>query len=155
MRSETYKANDRENKRILRMERKSKGLCTRCGKEKDDPTKTICFDCREYQKDRRAKLLLLGICPLCGKERIYGNEKWCMECAEKHREHDRIKRETNHDELNRLKSMYRKRITKTRIEQGICTRCGKKKATEGYKTCALCRYKVTEKARERRARSDR
>lgn len=144
---------DREQKARLRAERKANGLCTRCGGELDNPSKTTCFKCREYQKDRRAKFLMLGICPVCGKERIYGDEKMCITCTNKHREIDRAKRENN-EKLKEAKRIYGRKLVKSRKEQGLCPRCGKRKMTEGFQTCALCRYRITENSRERRARNE-
>ena len=138
---------------MLRAERKANGLCTRCGAQLDDPNKTTCFSCREYQKERRAKFLLLGICPVCGKERICGEERMCTICADRHREKDRIKRENN-EELKESKRIYGRALVKARKEQGLCPRCGKRKMTQGFQTCALCRYRVTEKSRERRSRNE-
>ena len=40
-----------------------------------------------------------------------------------------------------------KRLRKKRREEGICTRCGKRKADIGYVTCGKCRAKAREKAR--------
>ena len=144
---------DRQYSAKVRAERKANGLCTRCGGNLDDPQKSTCFHCREYLKERRAKFLLLGICPVCGKERICGEEKMCISCADKHREKDRIKRENN-EQLKESKRIYGRALVKSRKEQGLCPRCGKRKMTKGFQTCALCRYRVTEKSRERRARNE-
>ena len=144
---------DRQYSARIRSERKTNGLCTRCGGKLDDPKKTTCFKCREYLKDRRAKFLLLGICPICGKERICGEEKMCIVCTDKTRERDKEKRKNN-EKLKEEKRIYGRNLTKSRKDQGLCPRCGKRKMTEGFQTCALCRYRVTEKSRERRARNE-
>lgn len=153
MNRENRLEHDRQYSARVRAERKASGLCTRCGGKLDDPKKSTCFNCREYLKDRRAKFLLLGICPVCGKERICGEEKMCISCADKHREKDRIKRENN-EQLKESKRIYGRELVKSRKEQGLCPRCGKRKMTQGFQTCALCRYRVTEKSRERRARNE-
>lgn len=154
MRTEEYKAKDRELKKNIRLERKSKGLCPRCGGERDDLNKAYCFACREYMADRRAKYLMLGICPICGKERIYGDEKMCIDCAEITRQRQKNSREKNiSEEARENKRIYGRKLIENRKIQGLCPRCGKRKMTVGFQTCTFCRYKSTERARERRART--
>lgn len=153
MRTEEYKAKDRELKKNIRLERKSKGLCPRCGGERDDLNKAYCFACREYMADRRAKYLMLGICPICGKERIYGDEKMCICCTDKTRMRTKDRRKTTDDESREIKRIYNRNLIENRKKQGLCPRCGKRKMTAGFQTCTFCRYKSTERARERRART--
>lgn len=46
-------------------------------------------------------------------------------------------------------------LYKERLRSGICTRCGKRKATNGYVTCAICRNKNADLKRVRSKTSPR
>ncbi len=76
---------------------------------------------------------------------LVGDEKICLECSAKDyaitmRSRERIGRE----HYNQIHAKWAKNEHQRRIEQGICTRCGKRKADSGYKTCGICRAKKRE-----------
>lgn len=85
----------------------------------------------------------IGICPRCQKVRLYGDEKVCPECNAYAYEHIMQARATEEGRLhyNEVHSKWAKNEHQRRIEQGICTRCGKRKSDYGYKTCGICRAK--------------
>ena len=116
--------------------RVEKGLCPRCGSERDSDKK-YCSNCLKYYKERREKSLLLGICPVCGKNRIHENEKMCFECYEKHRESLAKQK----DKRNDREKQYRAKRKERSIALGLCTCCGKRKAVYGFKMCPMCRMK--------------
>lgn len=120
----------------------SEGLCIRCKKPNSQQTQ-LCPECLRKQYDSKkedyARCQKLGICPICRKNLLMGDEKSCPECRAK-RSNIVVK---NRDRLayNAYNREYSKRVIKERKENGICTRCGKRKATIGYVTCAKCRQK--------------
>lgn len=140
MEKETYK------KRIYH-ERKSKGICVECGKNKAIG-KVLCEKCSEkrsqYVRGMAAFYRSLGICPNCHKERIYGDEYFCFECREKKRkqyekDYARMKKNPSPKRKEKQK-VYRKNHYEKCKQNGICPRCGRKTAY-GYVRCPICREK--------------
>lgn len=83
------------------------------------------------------------ICISCCNENAERGRTKCIMClakdAERHaKKYDVPESRTKMNEANR-KSYHKTR--QERIEQGLCPRCGKRKPTEGYKMCAICRNK--------------
>lgn len=125
--------------------RKSNGLCIQCGKPLDR-TGIRCIECNNSKKIRenedRKWYSENGYCPRCHKNKLFGDEKNCPECSAKAYGH-------NMNKINRIgkqkfneqsAEMARKRY-RERSENGICTRCGKRKSEHGFKTCGICRAK--------------
>lgn len=83
------------------------------------------------------------ICISCCCEKAEKGRTKCIMClakdAEKHaKRYDISESRAKMNEANR-KSYHKTR--QERIEQGFCPRCGKRKPSEGYKQCAICRSK--------------
>lgn len=123
--------------------RKEKGLCTRCGGDRGTSTTLICDKCKEYFKGDRELKLKLQICPICGKNPIRGNEKTCFECLDKAKVKQKEYREKNKDILYAKKRAYFKNRTVKLREQGLCTKCGKRKPSSGRATCPICSEKAS------------
>lgn len=133
--------------------RKENGLCPRCGK-KLDREGHYCTEClkkdREYKQENRRFFRDNGLCHYCGKEMLYGQEKQCIKCREKR--YEKRKPLTEEQKIrygNNLKEQQR-RLYKERSEQGICTRCGKRKAEPNRKKCGICLDKDAKQARKKR-----
>ena len=130
--------------------RKDKGLCILCG-EPLDRQGVHCKKCREKinkeTKKTREFYKQNGICPRCGKNEILGDEKMCPEC--KARTYETVMKNRDKDHYNKTHREWSKKEYQKRIEAGICTRCGKRDADKGYRTCGLCREKDTNKRRIR------
>lgn len=122
--------------------RKANGLCLNCGKPMDREGRN-CIACTEkktkYNKEVRAMFRRYGICPKCGKEKLWGDEKNCIECRTKYSERAMATRDKDH--YNQLHRDWARAEHQRRIENGMCTRCNKRKADYGYKTCGVCREK--------------
>ena len=126
--------------------RKEQGLCLKCGNSLDRRG-IYCAECRkdinENLQKTREWYQMHGICPRCRKNNLFGDEKVCPECSAKSYEYamrsrDRLGKEHyNLQQAELHKSQHHKRI-----ELGICTRCGKREADSGYKTCGICRAKT-------------
>lgn len=131
------KANARKRARYA--ERKQQGLCVSCGK----PTErniSMCDDCsqKEYAriKENRIALKRLGFCIVCGHEKAMSGKSLCADCFGK-RDENRRKYYLDHKEkYNRER--YSKEKHSNAVKDGICTRCYKRKARTGYKTCLEC-----------------
>lgn len=91
-------------------------------------------------KEERVFYQSIGLCPICHKEKLWGDEKMCPECRAK---------QVNAVDIWRKRTGYkpnnarRNELRHTRIEQGICIRCGKKQATNGQ-MCLMCAKKQYE-----------
>lgn len=132
--------------------RKDNGLCPRCGKLLDRKGH-YCSECLKkvntYNQEARDFCREHHICTVCRKEKVFGDEHICLECRAKYEE--RRKPLTDEQKIryaekfkNHQKSLYRQRS-----EQGICTRCGKRKAIQGKKKCGICLNKDAEIHRKR------
>ena len=101
-----------------------------------------CSECLEkankYNRETRRFCREHHICTECRKEIVYGDDKVCFECRAKINDRrkpltDEQKKRYGEKFKKQQKSMYQQRS-----EQGICTRCGKRKAATGRKKCAMC-----------------
>lgn len=140
--------------------RKENGLCVRCGKCTPEKGKVMCAECSKkqnvYQKKMRDFRKKLGFCPRCGKNKLFGEENACPECNAKEYVNTMNSRKKNGKEhYNRIHSEWSKKEHQRRIEHGICTRCGKRRADFGFKTCSICRIKIREEKRIRYGKPDR
>lgn len=136
--------------------RKSAGLCVGCGKPLDREG-TYCTKCREKinktDRERRRWYLSHKICPVCGHNDLMGSETVCPECRA-----DKVNnalKNRNKEEYNAYHRKWAKSTYQKRKEAGICTRCGKRKVTEGYVTCAICRSRDNAAKRIRERSPDR
>lgn len=138
----------------LRQKRKELNLCVRCQAPLDRKG-VYCTECckkvaeesrktRQFWKDN-------GFCPRCGKNKLWGEEKSCPECKAKHyasimkSREKKGKEQYNEEHRKWLKKAYDKKIS-----EGICYRCGKRKADNGLKSCGICRAKHNEKRASRK-----
>ena len=83
---------------------------------------------------------------------MFGDEKECLECKEK--AYEAVMKNRNKDDYNKTHREWARKEHQKRIENGICTRCGKRKPDFGYKTCGICRAKDTETRRIRNYKSE-
>lgn len=138
-----------ERKREIYLERKEKGLCVKCGKNYTDNKHLKCDICRqkerdyriknrenliEYGKKRREILRQVKICIRCGKNEAIAGLSSCYECLQrvKNRKHIYTKEEYKiHCENMKTKYAERKK-------QGICVKCGKRKALPNRVKCLEC-----------------
>lgn len=129
----------------MRDKRKEQGLCIYCGNPIDTEG-SRCTECKKKFNNARNKdrkfLQSIGICPRCQKNKLYGDEKQCPECSAKGYSLAMKSRERlGKEHYNKNHAEWSKKEHHRRIEQGICTRCGKCKADYGFKTCGICRDK--------------
>ena len=126
--------------------RKEQGLCLKCGNPLDREG-TYCAECRkiinEEVQETRHWYQNHGICPQCRNNNLFGDEKVCPECSAKAYEYAMRSRERlGKEHYNLQQAELHKNQHHKRIKLGICTRCGKREADAGYKTCGICRVKT-------------
>ena len=126
--------------------RKGSGLCPRCGKQLDRAGH-YCIEClkkvNDYNRETREFCKEHHICTMCRKEVVYGTDRICFECRAKKSEN---RKPLTEDQKKRYGETFRKQqktLYQQRSEGGICVRCGKRKAAEGKKRCAICLEKDT------------
>lgn len=137
---------------------KEKGLCVDCRKPLDrDGVRCVSCNDKHNQKnkERREWYQSAGICPKCGENPIMGDEKMCPECrAYAYKivmgRRDFIRKRYNSDHAKWSRKAYAERKA-----QGICTRCGKRKADHGYVMCGICREKDRNRKRIAYGKPDR
>lgn len=124
---------------------KDNELCIKC-KKPLDRNGVHCVQCRkiinENVKLDRDFYRENRTCPRCRKNTLVGNERICLECtANEYEQKMNSNKRLGKEHLNKIHSDWEREERKKRIENGMCTRCGKRKVDSGYKTCGICRDK--------------
>ena len=147
------------DQRRLLESRMTNGLCIDCGTELDRDG-VRCIKCNtkhnEESKADRKWYIENGICPRCMKNTLFGDENMCPECSAEMYEINMNSRERlGREHYNEVHKEWSKRTHHEMIERGICTRCRKRKADYGYKTCGICREKGRKYKRVKYGKPDR
>lgn len=133
--------------------RKNNGLCPRCGKPRDREGH-YCSEClvkvRRYHKENRNFYVENHLCTECGKVEVPGSEHICPECRAKRENHRKPLTQEQKIRYTKKFNEQRKLLYQQRSEQGICTRCGKRKVMSGKKKCGICLEKDAEMRRMKR-----
>lgn len=123
------------------MRRKLNGLCTRCGNPLDREGEycTQCLEFRRVQaKEEREWRRKNHLCTKCGKNAVPSGECTCPEC----RANSALYRpKITQNQKDRYNERFRKQqndLYQERLETGMCTRCGERKAADGRKKCYMC-----------------
>ena len=115
--------------------RKDHGLCVWC----QTPTNgtVLCDNCKKRDKERKVKnreyALKAHICPRCGKNKVVVGI-CCTDCLDKQAEY----RDKNKEEINRKQRITYASKYQELKENGVCTKCRKRKAKAGKTMCELC-----------------
>lgn len=142
----------------FRKRRKEQGLCIDCG-GKLDRDGIRCDSCNEKIKKCNREMYAWRqghkICPKCKVNDLFGDEKVCLECnARNYAITMRSRERLGKEHVNKVHKEWAKNEHQKRIEKGVCTRCGKRKADKGFKTCGICRQKERNKYLEKRYRKN-
>lgn len=136
------------HKRYIDM--RNSGKCPRCGKLKDRQG-YYCSECLAkqnlYQRETRKFLREQHICTVCRKVATYGDDKICFECRAKNNNNKKPLSEEQKVAYYEKTNARNKNTYIIRKEQGICTRCGLRKADNGRTKCRICLDKDSEKHR--------
>lgn len=115
-------------------------MCPKCGKENPTPERSMCPDCAarnsELRKQNRKYHERIGICTHCGKNPAEPNKKLCYECLGQFQDSYSEKGKT--DEQKEKDRLRKRQLKQTRIENGLCPRCGKHQSQNGG-LCQRCR----------------
>ena len=145
--------------RRLLENRKANGLCIDCGTELDrDGVRCVKCNTKHNEKNNADRKWYIenGICPVCRDNFLFGDEKVCLECgASKYAETMKSRERLGREHYNEVHKEWSKRTHHEMIEKGICTRCRKRKADYGYKTCGICREKGRKYKRVKYRKPDR
>lgn len=132
--------------------RKSNGLCPRCGNVLDRGGH-YCSEClkkiRIYSRENRKFYRENHICTECGKVKVFGDDKICFECRAKKNNRRKPLTEEQKQKYGEHFKVQQKTLYQQRKEQGICTRCGKLKAISGKTKCGICLAKDVEMHRKK------
>ena len=100
----------------------------------------MCPDCAarnsELRKQNRKYHERIGICTHCGKNPAEPNKKLCYECLGQFQDSYSEKGKT--DEQKEKDRLRKRQLKQTRIENGLCPRCGKHQSQNGG-LCQRCR----------------
>lgn len=89
----------------------------------------------QYYKDRK-------VCVRCRKSKVWGGTTLCLQCLMDNRERVSDYNKNRRPEQSRLRQKeHAKRRIDCLRENGLCIRCGIRKASDGHATCAICRAK--------------
>ena len=126
---------DRQRKKEQHDQRVRDGLCTRCGKPRDDERYKTCSRCRDNDqkkkrdKRRYEKLKMDGMCVDCAEREAEAGRVLCKQCMNKRKIHNR-----QTDPGWAKKYERRKRL----IAEGLCIDCSKPTDREGKARCSAC-----------------
>lgn len=128
-----------------RAEKIENKICLQCGGRVEDE-KVLCKTCNDKNNQRaredREFYRKNRICPVCTINELFGTEKSCPECRAKDAEEKAKYREKHKEKWLEYQRHWQKQNYARNKELGICTRCGKRKADEGFFTCSICRAKT-------------
>lgn len=116
--------------------------CPHCGGI-DDRNGKWCSKCldkrRVVYRERIEYCKKHGLCPQCGETKLQENESYCPECRAKKTASENKSHNKNRMKYLAVQREYQREKRKWSSENGICVKCGSKKAVYGYKLCPTCR----------------
>lgn len=98
---------------------------------------------RKADKERREWYKSRGICPRCKTKFCKPGYVHCEDCISKYLIDKRRRDPTGEKEKAYCKERYQRLR-----EQGICPVCGKRKAEDGVRVCAICRQATLDSKRK-------
>ena len=145
--TEQQKAKKRKWGKDRRERLKAQGLCCVCGKQHPIDGKKTCQSCLEKRRSDNKYLSERHICPRCGKAPAVQGMSMCCDCLYRNAEYSIEYYRNNKDKAQ----TYAKNRYKSLKQEGICVKCGKRKAAPGRVSCKQCLGKERDKASVRRA----
>ena len=124
-----------------RQKLQAQGLCPVCRKPMDREGYS-CSEClakeNERHKDDVKRLIELGFCRVCQKNKTVPNSSYCDACLQRMYVYNRQRYIDNPEYFREANRNSQRKMYRNRKENGICTRCGKRKAKEGKAKCQIC-----------------
>lgn len=116
MKTSKEKINECTKKRYHRL--KNEGVCVCCGFRKATNNTTKCDECRklvkQYQANRRLRLIEEGLCVNCGKPLNGSINLTCQVCTEKNIKKTKEYTKKHREKVNqKRREKYRKEVTST------------------------------------------
>ena len=102
------------------------------------------------QYERYDYLKKIHICVNCGNEDAEPNSIYCLHCREKIYSRNRKYRKNNEEKMKTKEKDYFKNLYHKRKEQGICTKCGKRKVCRSSTTLCLECYIKHKRIKDKR-----
>jgi hypothetical protein len=135
-------------------ERKAKGLCPNCGRDRENPDQWLCNHCHSTRKKHNSSKTDYdqrkadGVCVRCGKAPAADKRSMCEGCGEKQRIRKRLT--TEERKPKRVGKTQQERLAAAKAD-GRCSSCQKRPATEGKATCGVCRERIKQTYAARKA----
>ena len=153
--------------------RRKNKQCVDCGKQDENTLsgKCRCFECQQNQreKNRKNKIRYAKLnkqnreyykshnrCTVCGKQDAYtlSGHSRCADCQKKASECNRKYNQQHKDEISAKKKEKYMRNKQYRLENHLCTVCGKKLDVDyTYNTCQMCRHKSRNRQEKERIKN--
>lgn len=131
----------KEKSARLYRRRKDNGLCPKCGKVLDREGH-YCTEClvkeRIYVSGNRSFYRENHLCTECGKVTVPESEKICPECRAKYNNRRKPLSKEQKERYKKTFCKQQKSLYWQRKEQGLCTKCGKRKPMSGRAKCGIC-----------------
>ncbi len=128
-------------------------MCPVCGKREIGPRAEMCESCG--CKRNREYYFRIGVCPVCKKNKLFGTERMCPECRANAAERQFKRYYAQYEKVRIQTRASRKRVYDRRKSEGICTRCGTRKAQPGKALCKMCAIKKSNRETQDIPRSER
>ena len=132
--------------------RRENGLCQRCGIPLDR-NGSYCSKCLEkvriHSRENKDFYRSHGLCTKCGKNTVLGDKRTCPECLAKWEIYNNHRTKEQQERYKNRFRTQQKNLYHERKAQGICTKCGKRKAMPGRAKCGICLAKDAELHREK------
>ena len=106
------------------------------------------------QYERYDYLKKLHICVNCGNQEAEPNNIYCFECKEKKNKKNKDYYAKNKESLGKKRKEYFKNLYYKRKENGICTKCGKRKVCKNSKTLCIDCYVKRKRQKDKRWNND-
>lgn len=109
-----------------------------------------------YETDSGKRKIWLnehGICRDCGQRDVEPNTQLCFECAQRKYKKANEYYQKHKEKIKEQAKERSKKIYEERKENGICVKCGKRKAIKGLTFCIECRAK-SKRVKDKRWNND-
>lgn len=140
---------------------KDKGLCPKCGQERDRQDRVFCTSCAEKSQARRSAdyhwYVEHNICPYCKTNSTLNNESACIECRAEiaNRKATCMEDEEYRKRYNEQARVLNRKAYYRNKEAGLCVNCRRSvEEPDKYTKCSWCRAKYRERHRKKMLKNE-